>query len=90
MKLDTVCKNGQHNGAKLQTLIPKNREMFIPAQPGRTNIQKWRGTLVLSLQTNGYKNRSRNGAETIKQEDPTSQPKGQNGNLNHKINSLQK
>ena len=38
--------------------------MFIPAQPGRTNIQKWRGTLVLSLQKNGYQKeklkRSRN------------------------------
>ena len=64
MKSDTVCKNGQHNGVKLQTLIPKNREMFIPAQSGRTNIQKRRGTLVLSLQTNGYQKqnlkRSRN------------------------------
>ena len=54
MESDTVCKNGQHNGAKSQTLILKNREMFIPAQLGRTNIQKQRGTLVLSLQTNGY------------------------------------
>jgi hypothetical protein len=64
MESDTVCKNGQHNGAKSQTLIPKNRKMFIPAQPGRTSIQKRRGTLVLSLQTNGYQKqnlkRSRN------------------------------
>ena len=54
MGLEFICKNDQHNGAKPQTLILKNREMFILAQPGRTNIQKWRGTLVLSLQTNGY------------------------------------
>ena len=54
MKSDTICKNGQHNNVKIQTLILKNREMFVPAQLGRTNIQKRRGTLVLSLQTNGY------------------------------------
>jgi hypothetical protein len=54
MESDTVCKNDQHKGVKSQTLIPKNRKMFIPAQLGRTNIQKQRGTLVLSLQTNGY------------------------------------
>ena len=54
MESDIICKNGQHNGIKLQTLIPKNREMFIPAQPDRTSIQKQRGTLVLSLQTNSY------------------------------------
>ena len=64
MESDTVCKNNQHNGIKSQTLIPKNREMFIPAQPGRTNIQKRKATLVLSLQTNGYQKqklkRSRN------------------------------
>ena len=34
---------------------PKKGKMFIPNQPGRTNKQKWRGTLVLNLLTYNYK-----------------------------------
>ena len=54
LSLDTVCKNGQHNGAKPQTLNPKNRKMLMPTQPGRTSILNQRGTLVLSLLTNDH------------------------------------
>ena len=57
MKTGTVCKNGQHNGPKIETPISKIGKTFIPDQLGRTSKQKRRGTLVLNLLTYCYKKR---------------------------------
>jgi hypothetical protein len=68
--LKSVCKNGQHNGSKPQTLKHKSIKMLIPVQPGRASTRKRRGTLVLNLQAKYYRKQKLKRSKNIKSRRP--------------------